>query len=178
VLRARTEQKDREGEQRVRQAYQSGFQEGKTAGKAEADTAVEAELKRLAQLIAGVADVRTRMLRQAESDVVKLSIEIARRILRRELTIDPSAIEGLIKVALEKLEGQEIYRLRVHPDHEKIVRECIERQGNIGQIEIVGDPTQQRGDALFEIGRGTLDASIDTQLREIEQGLADRFRTS
>ena len=31
------------------------------------------------------------------------------------------------------------------------------------------------GGAIFEIGRGSLDASVDTQLGEIERGLVDRL---
>ena len=32
------------------------------------------------------------------------------------------------------------------------------------------------GAAIFEMTRGNLDASMDSQLREIERGLADRFQ--
>jgi flagellar biosynthesis/type III secretory pathway protein FliH len=39
----------------------------------------------------------------------------------------------------------------------------------------VGDVAQSRGGAVFEISRGALDASVDTQLREIERGLADQL---
>jgi flagellar biosynthesis/type III secretory pathway protein FliH len=40
---------------------------------------------------------------------------------------------------------------------------------------VVADVTQSRGGALFETGSGSLDASIETQLREIERGFADRL---
>ena len=118
------------------------------------------------------------LFRRTESDVVKLSLEIARRVLRRELTIDPSVLESLVKVALEKLQSQEISRVRVHPDHQAIMHSSLVRCGAGQQIEVVGDPGQPHGGAIFEINNGKLDASIDTQLQEIEQGLADRFQRS
>ena len=36
-----------------------------------------------------------------------------------------SALEALIRAALEKLQSQEVYRVRVHPDQERFVRACL-----------------------------------------------------
>jgi flagellar assembly protein FliH len=125
--------------------------------------------------VADVAGARREVVRRAEADVVQLSVEIARRILHRELSMDASALEALIRAALEKLGSQEVYRVRVHPDQEKLMRACLQRTGRHGEIEVAIDPSQARGGAVFEIGRGSLDASVETQLREIERGLADRL---
>jgi flagellar biosynthesis/type III secretory pathway protein FliH len=43
-------------------------------------------------------------------------------------------------------------------------------------IEVIGDPTLDRGAVLFETARGRLDASAETQFAEIERGLTDRLR--
>jgi flagellar biosynthesis/type III secretory pathway protein FliH len=40
---------------------------------------------------------------------------------------------------------------------------------------VIHDPSQQQGGAVFEISRGALDASVETQLREIECGLTDQL---
>ncbi len=49
--------------------------------------------------------------------MVRLALAIARRVLRRELAVDPDAMHGLVLGALEKLQSQEISRVRVHPSH-------------------------------------------------------------
>jgi flagellar biosynthesis/type III secretory pathway protein FliH len=41
------------------------------------------------------------------------------------------------------------------------------------KAEIVADNSLLLGDILFETTRGSLDASIDSQLLEIERGLTD-----
>jgi flagellar biosynthesis/type III secretory pathway protein FliH len=41
-------------------------------------------------------------------------------------------------------------------------------------IEIAADASFKPGDVIFETPQGQLDASVSTQLREIERGLADR----
>jgi flagellar assembly protein FliH len=161
---------------RVREAHQSGYGEGEAAGKAQGEDEVRAALERLTQSIAGVDEYRTRLYRQTEVDAVRLSVAIARRVLRRELTVDPSAIEGLVSAALQRLQSQETCRVKMHPDYIPSLSAAIERMGMTAKIEVVADPAQEPGAAVFEMPRGNLDASIDSQLREIERGLVDRFQ--
>ena len=174
-LRARLAEFNGIAEQQTRQAYESGCRAGETAARQSLEAEVRAMVEKLAGTIAEVAATRADTIRRAESDTVRLAIEIARRVLHREVSVDTSALEGLIKAALEKLQGQEIYKVRVHPDQETIVRSCLEQMGRGAQVEVIGDPLQSKGGAMFEIAQGSLDASVDTQLSEIERGLADQL---
>ena len=172
---ARSEELNAAIEQRVRQAYESGFREGDAAARQSAESQVREAVEKLAATVVEVAATRGDAIRRAEADTVRLSIEIARRILHRELSLDTSALEALIRAALEKLRLQEVYRVRVHPDQEQLVRACLQQIGRNPDIEVVSDASQPRGGAVFEISRGSLDASVETQLREIEHGLADHL---
>jgi len=53
---------------------------------------------------------------------------------------------------------------------------CLEELGRATDIEVLADPAQPKGGAVFESSRGSLDASVDTQLREIERGLTDQLQ--
>lgn len=162
-------------ELRVRQAYESGFREGEAAARQRSESQVREAVEKLAATVVELAATRGDAIRRAEADLVRLAIEIARRILHREISLDPSALEALIGAALEKLRSQEVYRVRVHPAQEQPVRACLRQIGRDPAIEVVSDSSQPRGGIVFEINRGSLDASVDTQLREIERGLADRL---
>jgi flagellar assembly protein FliH len=170
-LRAKIEELTAEIAQKSAEAYEKGVRAARQSLEGEVRSAVET----LATTIAEVASTRAETIRRAEADVVRLSIEIARRVLHRELAVDSSALEALIKAAIEKLQQQEVYRVRVHPDQERLVRGCLEQAGRGQGIEVIGDPKQSKGGAFFEISRGALDASVDTQLREIEHGLIDEL---
>jgi flagellar assembly protein FliH len=172
---ARSEELNAAIELRVRQAYESGFREGQATARQSAESQVREVVEKLAATVVEVAATRGDAIRRAEADMVRLSIEIARRILHRELSLDTSALEALIRAALEKLRSQEVYRVRVHPDQEQLVRACLQQIGRDPDVEVLSDASQPRGGAVFEISRGTLDASVETQLREIEHGLADRL---
>jgi flagellar assembly protein FliH len=162
--------------ERERAAREAGFREGEAAGKAQAEGDVRIAISRLSETIEEMDQFHNRLLRQAEADAVRLSIAIARRVLRREVTLDPAAIEGLVRAALERLQAQERCRVRMHPNYIPVLRSEIDRLGMSAKVEIIADPAQEPGAALFEMARGNLDASIDTQLREIERGLVDRLQ--
>jgi len=162
--------------ERERAAREAGFREGEAAGKAQAESEVRIAIGRLSETIAEMDQFHARLLRQSEADAVRLSIAIARRVLRREVTLDPAAIEGLVRAALEKLQSQERCRVRMHPNYVPVLRSEIDRLGMSAKVEVIVDPAQEPGAAVFEMARGNLDASIDTQLREIERGLVDRLQ--
>jgi flagellar assembly protein FliH len=176
LLRARIQEVTEASEENARQASEASRRAGEIAGRAAAQDAVTQAVEKLGDTIGEVAAARAGILHRAEAEVVKLSIEIARRVLHREVSLDTSALEGLIRAALEKLQAQEVYRVRVHPEHQAVLRACLEQSGRGGNIEVVSDPSQTRGGAVFEMSRGSLDASVETQLQEIERGLVDQLQ--
>ncbi len=163
-------------EQRAHEAREAGRREGEAEGRAQAQDELRSTIERLANGISELDQYRGQLLRQTEGDAVQLSIAIARRVLRRELTVDPAAIEGLVRAALERLQSQESCRVRMHPDYVSALRASVERLGMTGRVEVIGDAAQEPGAAVFEMSRGSLNASIDSQLKEIERGLVDRFQ--
>jgi len=161
--------------QQLEAAFEAGLREGEAARK-KLEGEVRRAVEHLAQVATEVTASRADALRRAEADIVQLSIEIARRILHRELSVDPGALGALIRAALDKLVGQQVCRVRVHPDQEQLVRKCLAELGRAGDVEVLSDTTQSRNGALFETDSGFMDASVETQLREIERGLADRLQ--
>jgi flagellar assembly protein FliH len=157
-------------------AYQRGMSEGKAIGGESVKGEVLVVLERLTRSLAELSTLRSRLRKNAEADMVKLSIAVARRVLHRELTLDPESIDGLIRVALDKLDSHELSRVRVHPDQEHAVRSAMTRFTGARNVEVVADAALQCGDVLFETTQGVLDASVEAQLREIERGFADRLR--
>jgi flagellar assembly protein FliH len=170
-------QKEIADQQRLREAHAAGVREGETAGRSRAAAELQPVVERLARSIQEISNLRARLRREAEADVVQLALAIARRVMRRELAVDPDALRGLVIAALEKLQGQEIARVRVHPSHLAMVTSCLQQTLSGGQVEVLPDPAREPGSVIFETTRGNLDASVDAQVQEIERGLADRLRT-
>ena len=163
-------------EQRLREAHEAGRREGEEAGRSRAAAEMQPALERIGRSIAEMGALRARLRREAEQDLIRLALAIARRILRRELVVDPDALRGLVLSALEKLQAQEISRVRVHPAQAALVTECVRQATSGPAVEMVGAPGCEPGTVVFETERGSLDASVESQLREIERGLTDRLR--
>ena len=170
--RERLAQLQQQHEQRLHEAHAAGVREGEASGRQRAAAELQPVIDRLARSIEEIGGLRA----EAEADLVQLSLAIARRVLRRELAIDPEALHGLVLGALEKLQGQEISRVRVHPGHVALVTESLRRNSASAKVEVIPDPSRVLGTVIFETQRGNLDASIEAQLQEIERGLADRLR--
>jgi flagellar assembly protein FliH len=174
--RERLAQLQQQYEQRAREAHAAGLREGEAAGRQRAAAELQPVIDRLARSMEEIGGLRARLRAEAEADLIQLSLAIARRVLRRELAIDPEALHGLVLGALEKLSGQEISRVRVHPAHAALVTESLRQNSTSAKVEVIADPSRQLGAVIFETQRGNLDASVESQLQEIERGLADRLR--
>jgi flagellar assembly protein FliH len=175
ALQKRIAELETSSEQRSCEARDAGYREGEAAGRAQANAQVQQLLEKLARSIQEIAEARPKLRAQAESDLLALSLAIARKILHRELTTDPDSIAGLIKVCLEKIKLQEIMRIRLHPQHHPVVQQLLTRLSTGVQMELLPDPKLQLGGIVIETTRGEFDASVDVQLKEIERGLTDRL---
>jgi flagellar assembly protein FliH len=160
----------------VAAAHRRGFNEGEAHAKAGPVAEIEAAIQRMAQSVRDLAQLRPRLRRDAEADVVRLSLAIARRILRREMSLDPAAMQALAQVALQKLGRQEISRVFVHPHQAPSIKAALESAGV--RAEVIPEITRESGALVFETNQGLLDASVNAQLEEIERGLTDRVNQS
>jgi flagellar assembly protein FliH len=176
---ARTVELERSRQSEIAQArqagLQTGLQDGLRQGREEAAAAIQQMHDQTAKAIDSLAQVKRKVRKEAEREVVNLAIAIARRILYRELTIDPESIEGIVHAAMQKLQQREINRVRVYPAGVAAVKAALERIGSRNPIEVVADGSLQLGGILFETAQGELDGSIETQLLEIQRGFADRL---
>jgi flagellar assembly protein FliH len=152
-----------------KQGYQAAHEEAQEGARREIDL----ERQRLAEALGYMAQVRQEWRRQAERDVVTLALAVARRVLHREIAIDPDAIHGLVRVAAEKGPDQAVRRVLVAPSQAPGLRDHLLTAAP--GVELAADVTLQPGDIRFEMTHGAIDASVDAQLQEIERGFADRL---
>jgi flagellar assembly protein FliH len=160
-------------ELRAEDAYQRGLRDGEAAAARKFTDHSNEVVAQMSRAIEQLALHRSKIHREAEPELVRLSLAIARRILRRELSVDPDALLGLIKAGLEKIESAEAHRVRVHPEHAPALKRQLE--GAARPIAVAADPSLAPGAVIFETSRGALDAGLETQLAEIERGFADIY---
>ncbi|MDR3719737.1 MAG: FliH/SctL family protein [Bryobacteraceae bacterium] len=168
----------RELQARLDRERAAAFEAGRQAAQNAARQELQTHYERLARSIEELAGCRLRYRQETEREVVQLSLEIARRILRRELTVDPEAILGLLRAGLESVSLREVLEVRIHPAHVDAVRNALQKMGAPAAISIVGDAHLEPGAVSIETRRGGFDASAETQLEEIQRGFADLMERS
>ena len=169
----RIQEVEREMEQRTKQAHQQGYAAGQAAGAQQASQELEPVLARIARSIEELSALRRKIRGEVEEDAVRLAIAVSRKIMYREITVDADALLGLVKAAFQRVDAREIQRLRVHPDDAAGLQRNLHADGMPSRLEISADPSLERGAVILETTRGNLDASIGTQLQEIERGFLD-----
>lgn len=173
ALERRLESLQADNEKKIQEAAAAGRREGEAAARESLAANVNAEIGRLKQLTNQVLGSAPALRKQAEADLVRLAIAIARRILHREIAVDSEALLGLTKAALSKIDQREIHKIRTHPDNVPLLQRVLEQGRSHGRIEISGDARLDRGALVIETARGQLDASVETHLEEIERGFTD-----
>lgn len=157
------------------EAHHKGVEDGLRRGREEAAAEVKKSFDQVAHALEGLVKTKRQIRQEGEHELVKLALAVARRILYRELSTDPSSIEGIVHAALQKLQQREASKVRVWPAAVPALRAALDRTGSRSSIEIVPDPGLTAGAIFFETPLGELDASIETQLQEIQRGFADRL---
>lgn len=154
-------------------AYQQGVAAGEASGSQKAQARLDPALVSFTKMVAELAGTHKKLRVEAEAAAVALALEVARRVLHREVAADPEAILGLVKAAFQKCDARATQSLRVAPQDAESIRENQSRLNLPQGLEIIADRSLTRGSVIFETSRGDLDASVDTQLAEIERGLTD-----
>jgi flagellar assembly protein FliH len=158
----------------LERACAESFEQGRLASSREFEEKLAALEEKVGQAICILSRERPSLRRAAEADVVKLALAIARRVIRRELSVDSDAIHGIVRVAIEAINNRDVIRVRVHAGLAPSVQRKL-RDANLSHVEVVTDPGFDAGDIVFETQNGELDCSIEAQLKEIDLGIADRL---
>lgn len=164
----------RMAEERER-SFHAGRARGMEEGRTEARRQWEDLLRReLAGLVSSFAAESDRYLRQVEQEVVKLSLAIASRILRREAQMDPLLLTGAVRVALGQLAASTQVRLKVPAAQLDLWTEAIRLLPNLPmKPQLLGDQDMRLGDCVVETELGSVDLGVRAQLTEIESGFLD-----
>jgi flagellar assembly protein FliH len=154
-----------------REARERGLAEARATHEAELGEAVADLRGRLVSTITEIAGLRQAIAGQAEHDLVRLALEIARKIIRREITADPDIVITLARIALERLPSRASARVRISPEEFDYVTANAAQLGPESSIELIADFAIRRGGCVVQSDSGTIDARIEEQLAVIERGL-------
>jgi flagellar assembly protein FliH len=154
-----------------RDAFAKGFAQGEMAGGEAAGQRGEMMLHRLTQTIEELTQVRAQMIHQTERQMVQLAMAVAKRVVQREVSLDPDLLIAMARVALERLGETAQIKIRLHPDDYEGAGAARVAQLAGSNVMILADAHLSRGGCRIESDMGVLDAGVDAQLQEIARAL-------
>jgi len=115
---------------------------------------------------------------EARSDALEVGFMVARRILETDLTANVEHLVGLVRSAIRRLGESRHIKLQLCPEDARLIEEALHKDGAqsissvaAAQIEVIADPSLQRGDCLVAGDLGTVDGRINTRLEELRHAL-------
>lgn len=155
------------------QMRELGRQQGEAEQRAKSEEQLLRERAVVAKAVADFARDRAVHYRRLEEEAVRLALSIARKILHREAQVDPLLLMGVVKVALDKIEGATEVALLVHPQRAADWRRQLAAVMPGKPLEIVEDPALEPDECRLRTSMGTADLGLEGQLKEIGAGLTD-----
>src|SRR3546814_814898 len=152
------------------EAYNEGFAIGEKEGfhsttlkvRQEADVALTAKLRALESLMLNLFEPIAEQDSQIEKSLVGLVQHITRQVIQRELAVDSSQIEHVMREALKLLPlGVGNVRLYINPQDFELVKALRERHEETWRI--VEDEALLPGGCRVETEHSRIDATIETR---------------
>jgi type III secretion protein L len=148
-------------------AFETERKKGYAAGMAEGK-------QELSDLMMSVAAKRMDSFEKFEESIVNIVMRSVKRIIGE--MDDARRLRAIVHNALSAVRNQKKVIVRVNPEQAAAVRESIggiAKGGNDDTpfVEVVADGRLQENDCIIETEIGTVDASLDIQLRAIEKSL-------
>ncbi len=170
-----------EGQGKAKEAKDQGFNEGWQVGYTESVKKAEEEMKgsllAAERTLAEAKEERTKIICEAENEIVQLAVMVAQKVINHEVTTHSELIVGIVKKALEKVRDREEILIRVSPDDIDMVidnqEEVVSGTKGIKKMKMLADNGITAGGCVIETSNGTVDARVERQLSEIEHSLLE-----
>ena len=167
--------------ERLRQEAQQagateGHQQGYGAGWQEGYAAAQEIARQEAAALQALAQSLPVALRSAErelaDDLLALALDIARQVVRQELTIEPQHVLAAVRELLQTepaLSGTP--RLLLHADDMPLVQQYLSEDLQAAGWLLRSDPAISRGGCRVEASSGELDATLETRWQRVAAAL-------
>jgi len=176
-IRLKTE---KEAEKLKEQALDNGYLKGWEKAREEAEQQIEQARQQSEDLLQQAQRERLSIIGSCENIMVKMSMEIAKKIVEKELTTNPDIIIKLVKNIIDFMNTAEAYKILVNAEDFVTLAAEFGQQTIYSNMndknQIMADPNISRGGCIVETDLGSVDATLETRINSLEDALMDVVR--
>ncbi len=160
--------------ERISDSFNAGLKEGKDL----AERGLINVFRALRSSSETIHNLRDKILRESEDELIKLVMLVARKVIIREISQDRSIIAGVVQNALSGLSAREEITVRLNPDDYLLITsgrdELLQKELLNERLQLKPDPSVVTGFCLVDTAMGTVDASLDGQMDQIYRSLLEQ----
>lgn len=173
------ESRDQSVEQGYQEGYSDGLQQGLAKGEAQALTEGRAQHAEIAQHLQELLDQYRQDLltarEQIADDILKLSLDMAKAIVKQAIQLEPKVMLPAIEQALLEIPSLQLpASVHIHPDDAQLLESTLGPSLRADGWRLISDPTIEVGGCVLN----TPSQDIDLQLSTRWQRLHERFGLS
>ena len=150
----------------------SAFEEGYRLGLEKS----QSDLEKFRIEISKFMNANKEVFEYIAPDILEISVDIAKKIIKKELEADPQVLINTIVDILRTVSKNEPkITIKVQPQAVQFIKDTIPnityQYGIDSKINIVADPSIEEGGCVLQTNNGIVDASINTQIEIIKKSL-------
>ncbi|MBX6317760.1 flagellar assembly protein FliH [Pigmentiphaga sp.] len=142
----------------------AAFDEGYAAGYDHGTAAARKEADRLQAIAQSASEVFARFEHELAPRLVTLAVDIARQVVKHELSVDNTVVLAVVRDAFNQLVGGETGKqLLLHPSDVQLVRAHLGEELELGQWKILEDAGIEAGGCRVVTHQSDIDATLPTR---------------
>jgi len=157
------------------EAREKGFAEGEQAGHDFGMKKLAPLEQSLLSLTTEMQDLKVRLLKECEEDILAMVLAIVRRILGHDVEITPEIILGYMTKGMQKIGEEKRVLVRLHPQDIEAATKASDQLSVLleseGRFRFEPDATLSQGDCIIEGRERVIDARPKIQLALFEAAL-------
>ena len=151
-------------------AVKEGYEEGMNQAKA--------DIENLRNSLSAFVSAKQEVFDYIAPDILEISVDIAKKIIKKEIQQDPTIILENIVDLLKSLSKEETrVTLRVNPEQAVLIKqkipEVVEMAGSEAKVNVISDENISYGGCMVTTTNGIIDATIETQMSIISEALKE-----
>ena len=151
-------------------AAKEGYDEGLNLAKS--------DIAQVRDAISVFLNAKQEVYNSIAPDILEISLDIAKKIIKKEMTEDPQIILANIKDIMKGLSKEETkITLRVNPAQAAIIKQEVPEMSNSlgleAKIIVISDESVMEGGCVLTTTNGVIDATVESQLAIISEVLKE-----
>ena len=156
----------------IEQLLEDSRRAGYAAGYEEGIARVRMEAMNLHSASEQLGQAFSRFESDVADELLSLALEVARQVVRQDLSVNPESVLAVVREALTHLPHQHA-QIYLHPDDAELVRKHAGDQIAHAGHRLYDDEAIERGGCMIEASGSQIDAAVSTRWRRVVEQITD-----